>query len=996
MRFASALATILPFVTSAATAQAVTATQPPAATHKVSFARDVLPILSDRCFTCHGPDAAARKADLRLDDKGSVFAMRDGTAVVVAGKPELSELIHRITASDDDVMPPRDSNLQLSDAEIATLRQWVAEGGEWTKHWAFAEPNEVIVPAPRQANLGRNAIDSFVLRKLESAGMPPNTAAAPAQLLRRLSLDLTGLPPTPAQLDAFVNNASDAAYARVVDELLASPHYGERMAWPWLEASRYADTDGFQNDPTRPAWPWRDWLVRSLNDNVPFDQFTVQVLAGDQLPDASQEQRLATGFLRNNAHNGEGGRIAEETRIENTFDRTETVATVWMGMTFECARCHDHKYDPISQDDYYSLFAFFNQTSETGRGRSGGKLQPTMRYVHDQKNRARLQSLAAQIDERNRSQLRADRELDRAQATWETAQRQERTGSKQSLQPATLGPWLKSIRFEPGDGGPNSMFAEPFVSETTNAARTGQDWRPAPELADGKVALFGQGVYTDYFYRAITTDSPRRMRISLGSDDAIKVWCNGKLVLQNDTRRGVKADQERADLPLQTGDNHLLIKIINTGGAGGMYFRRVGETVGDLPFAVAQALLTAAPKRTDAHRQLLQHHYRMQHVDGFAMRDQQLQTLRAEQSELERTALDVSVMDDLPRARRRMTHVLERGDYEQQREEVSASTPSFLPPLNREPASRLDLARWLVSGKHPLTARVAVNRAWQTLFGRGLVATTEDFGRQGDRPSHPELLDWLANRFVTEGWDLKSLHRLIVTSNTYRQSAATNAAAFAKDPNNELLARSARHRLPAWMLRDQALALSGNLAPAIGGQPVRPYQPDGIWAEATFGTIRYQQGNGADLYRRSIYVFWRRIVGPTMLFDTQSRQACVVRRSTTNTPLHALTTLNETGFVEAARGLATRAWHAAKTPENRITWLFRTATSRRPTNREQQLLNSRLQQSIDHFTANPEAANGLLTVGDTTPDGNIPSELLAALQVLASIVLNLDEVLTRP
>ncbi|MFT4515410.1 MAG: hypothetical protein ACI89X_002994 [Planctomycetota bacterium] len=995
MRFACALATTLSFVASVATAQSTATNQPTVTRQKVSFARDVLPILSDRCFTCHGPDAAARKADLRLDNKDSVFATRDGAPVVVAGKPEQSELVHRITASDDDVMPPRDSNLQLSATEIATLRQWITEGATWSKHWAFATPTATPAPTPQQTNWTRNAIDAFVLRKLESVGMPHGVAATPAALLRRVSLDLTGLPPTETQLDAFVNDPSDAAYQRIVDELLASPHYGERMAWPWLEASRYADTDGFQNDPTRTAWPWRDWLVRSLNDNLPFDQFTVEVLAGDQLPSATPEQKLATGFLRNNAHNGEGGRIAEETRIENIFDRTETVGTVWMGMTFECARCHDHKYDPIAQSDYYSLFAFFNQTSETGNGRSGGKLAPTMRYVHDQQERARQESLASQIEELDRTQRSPDRELDREQARWETTQ-QQLAKSTPSLEPATLGPWLRSIRFQPGEGGPNAMFAEPFVSETSIDSRQGPDWRPAPELVDGKVTLFGQGVYTDYFHRTITTDSPRRMRISLGSDDAIKVWCNGKLVLANDTRRGVQADQERAELTLHKGANQLLIKIINTGGAGGIYFRRVGETVGDLPFEVAQALFVDAATRTNAHRHLLQHHYRMQHVEGFVTRDQQLQTLRTRQSKGEGTALDVSVMDDLPRAKRRATHVLERGDYEQQREEVSASTPSFLPPLNREPATRLDLARWLVSGKHPLTARVAVNRAWQTLFGRGLVATSEDFGRQGDRPTHPELLDWLANRFVTEGWDLKSLHRLIVTSNTYRQSAATTSAAFAKDPNNELLARSARLRLPAWMLRDQALALSGRLVPTIGGEPVRPYQPAGIWAEATFGTIRYQQGSGSELYRRSLYVFWRRIVGPTMLFDTQARLACVVKRSITNTPLHALTTLNETGFVEAARGLATRAWHAAKTPNERITWLFRAATARRPTKDELQLLSSRLQQSVAHFTSNQAAATSLLAVGATLPDANISSEQLAALTVLASLVCNLDEVITRP
>ena len=989
MRSGCAIATTLLLATPTVTAQIGTATP------KVSFARDVLPILSDRCFTCHGPDAAARKADLRLDDKDSVFGHRDGSPIIVPGKPEQSELIHRITASGDDVMPPPESNLQLTAAEIATLRQWVEEGADWKKHWAFVSPSTTTIPEVEQTSWARNAIDAFVLKKLESTDMHPGAAAAPEALLRRVSLDLTGLPPTPSQLDAFLSDPSPAAYDRIVDKLLASPHYGERMAWPWLEASRYADTDGFQNDPTRTAWPWRDWLVRSLNDNLPFDQFTLQVLAGDQLPNATSQQRLATGLLRNNTHNGEGGRIAEETRIENIFDRTETVGTVWMGMTFECARCHDHKYDPISQADYYSLFAFFNQTSESGSGRSGGKLPPTMRYVHDKQDRVRLKALAAQIDEHEQTQRRADGEADRAQAQWETAHQQRLTQLMQSLQPATLGPWWQSIRFEPGKDGPNSMFGEAFTAESTAKFRTGPTWRLAPEIIDGKVMAFPQGIYTDYFYRTITTDSPRRMRISLGSDDAIKVWCNGNLVLQNNVRRGAKPDQERAELQLQEGSNDLLIKVINTGGAGGMYFRPIGETVGNLPFEVTQALISKSHKRTDAQKISLQHYYRSQHVDGFAARAQLLQTLRDEQVSLERTALDVSVMDDLPRARQRTTHVLERGDYQQPQDEVDASTPSFLPPLTQTPATRLDLARWLISEEHPLTARVAVNRAWQTLLGRGLVATAEDFGRQGDRPSHPELLDWLANHFVNDGWDLKSLHRLIVTSSTYRQSAATSAAAFATDPDNRLLARSARPRLPAWMLRDQALALSGRLAPTIGGMPVRPYQPDGIWAEATFGTIRYRQDSGEALYRRSIYVFWRRIVGPTMLFDTQSRHACVVKRSITNTPLHALTTLNETGFVEAARGLATRAWRAAQTPTDRITWLFRTATARQPTDKELQVLESRLQQCIDHFTSDLEAANKFLAVGDTKPDAAMQPQQLAALTVLASIVLNLDEVLTR-
>tara|TARA_R110002096_G_scaffold5514_2_gene25794 strand:- start:2550 stop:5501 length:2952 start_codon:yes stop_codon:yes gene_type:complete len=983
MRFAAALATTLTLIATVATAQ------------QEGFPGDVLQILSDRCFTCHGPDAEARKADLRLDDKASAFALRDGVAAIVAGDPAQSELIRRITATDDDVMPPRDSNLHLSPAEIAALRHWIAEGAEWPVHWAFAAPPTIATP-PKLDGL-RNAIDAFVRRKLALQGIPPAEPATPAALLRRVSLDLTGLPPTPEQLDAFVRDPSHDAYARIVDELLASPHYGERMAWPWLEASRYADTDGFQNDPTRTSWPWRDWLVQALNDNLPFDQFTTQVLAGDLLPNATPEQRLASGFLRNNAHNGEGGRIAEETRIENGFDRTETVSTVWMGLTFECARCHDHKYDPISQRDYYSLFAFFNQTSETGRGRSGGKLPPTMQFLGDRTQRARLLALDAQLQERILELRAADPELDRGQVAWETQTAATLSAETEALQPSQLGPWLRSKQFAPGPQGKDAMFGHAFGPESQATIRAGDDWQSAPELVDGKAHAFPNGEYTLYFHRSIDAKTARRMHASFGSDDAIKVWCNGELLLQNNARRGVAADQERVVLPLRPGRNELLVKIVNTGGLGGFYFRRVDETVFDLAGEIVRALLADRAKRSTAQQLALQRHYRLLHVEGYAERVQQLQTLQAEQQQLRNSGLDVSVMDELPPSKRRKTHVLERGDYQQRREEVTAGTPSFLPPLPTVSArNRLSLAQWLVSGKNPLTARVAVNRAWLTLFGRGLVATPEDFGRQGDRPSHPELLDWLANDFVASGWDVKALHRRIVTSQTYRQSAAATTAAFARDPNNTLLARSARHRLPAWMLRDQALALSGRLVARVGGQPVRPYQPDGVWAEATFDFIRYQQGKGDDLYRRSLYVFWRRIVGPTAFFDTQARQACVVRRSITNTPLHALTTLNETGFVESARGLATRAWHAGENPAARINWLFRAATARRPTPSERQLLLARLQDSLEHFARIPGATAQLLAVGEAPVDKTIAGESLAALTVIASIVLNLDEVLTKP
>lgn len=988
MRFVVLLATILSLLAGSTSAQ------------KVSFTRDVLPILSDRCFQCHGPDSQARKANLRLDDKSSIFAQRENGAVVVPGAPDDSILVHRITATNDTVMPPHGSNLRLSANEKATLRRWITEGAEWTPHWAFTSPRPPTAKPKDEhptASWTHSSIDAYVLAKLETASRLQNKAASASALLRRVCLDLTGLPPTPAQLDAFVADPTDAAYERIVDQLLASDHYGERMAWPWLQASRYADTDGYQADPTRIAWPWRDWLVRSLNANLPFDQFTLETLAGDLLPNATQDQRLASGFLRNNAHNGEGGRISEETRIENCFDRTETMATVWMGMTFECARCHDHKYDPITQRDYYRLFAFFNQTSETGGGRSGGNLPPTMRYVRDVAKRTRLVAVETEIAKLDGQLRQANESLDQEQAVWEAETSSKVSAAHQAMKPSQLGVWLRSPNISPSKDSTNSMFAEVFEPEAQVTFSAINGWKHDADLIDGKAHVFEQGQYTTYFHRTIEAVTARNMLISLGSDDALKVWCNRELILQNDTRRGVQANQDLAEAKLHAGSNDLLIKVVNYGGAGGFYFRRVEESVADLPSYVASSLLTPAEKRSDIQRDSLQRHFRSQQVAGYIDQVRQRKELRNERAKLLADGLDVSVMDQLPRSRRRNTFVLERGNYERPQVLVKANTPSFLPPLPTDVApDRLALAHWLISSDHPLTARVAVNRAWQTFFGRGLVATTEDFGRQGDRPSHPELLDWLAADFVKNGWDVKRLHRMIVHSRTYRQSSAATPTAFATDPHNELLGRSSRNRLPSWMLRDQALALSGRMTTRIGGKPVNPYQPKDIWAEATFGTIRYQQSQGADLYRRSIYVFWRRIVGPTMFFDTQARQACVVKPSITNTPLHALTTMNETGFIESARGLANRAWHAEGSPASRLDWIFRTATARFPTPAERRILATRMKDTNAYFTNNPGAAKLLVTVGDALPDATIPTAQLAALTVLSSIVLNLDEVLTRP
>lgn len=709
------------------------------------FSRDVLPILSDRCFHCHGPDEKDREADLRLDLRESAMEDRGGYAAVVPGNLKNSELIKRITTTDPDLqMPPASSRRKkLSPSEVETLRRWVAQGAKWGKHWSFEKPIRPAVPTGEP-----HPIDAFIRRRLKEAGIAPAGDASKTTLIRRVTLDLTGLPPTTQEVEAFLADKSPKAYEKLVDRLLASPHYGERMAWPWLDAARYADSGGYQGDPERTMWPWRDWVVQALNDNMPFDRFTIEQLAGDLLPKPTPQQRLATGFNRNHMHNSEGGRIAEETRVENVFDRVEATGTVWLGLTFQCARCHDHKFDPLSNKDYFAFFDFFNQTSEAGRTDRSVAVPPHMEY-------------------------------------------------------------------------------------------------PTPKA--GKIK--------------------------------------------------------------------------------------------------------------------------------------------------------VMVMDTL--AKPRNTFILVKGIYNNVTEKkVLADVPGMLPPLSKEKEgqrhNRLELARWIVSQENPLTARVTVNRYWQLFFRRGIVPTPSDFGRQGAQPSHPDLLDWLAVEFMESGWDVKHLHRLIVTSKTYRQSARVTPESLKADSENVLLSHAPRFRMPSWMLRDQALAVSGLLNPEIGGPPVKPYQPAGIWAEATFGKKKYQPDKGSKLYRRSIYTFWRRIVGPTMFFDSAKRQTCEVKPNLTNTPLHALTTFNDVTYVEAARVLAQRIIKGQKSKTDRLNSAFQILTARKPDNAESSILEKRLTAYIEAFKKTPQDAEELLAVGEAPRDKTLDPAEHAAYTTLINTLMNLDEVLVKP
>jgi hypothetical protein len=745
---------------------------------RVSFRRDILPILSEHCFACHGPDRKNPKSELRLDTREGALA------AIVPGRPDQSEVLRRITTSDaGDRMPPRKTGKKLDAAQVALLRRWIQEGAAWEAPWALTRPARSPLPEVRNAGWVRTPVDRFILARLEKEGLRPAPEADRAVLLRRVSLDLTGLPPSIEDVDAFLSDGARDAYERVVDRLLASPRYGERMALEWLDAARYADTHGLHVDSHRDMWPWREQLIRSFNANQPFDQFTVEQLAGDLLPNATTEQKVASGFNRNHMISYQNSSIPEKVRTAYVVDRVNTTGTVWLGLTLACAQCHDHKFDPIPQVDYYRLFAFFNTIAE------------------------------------------------------------------------------KPLDGEKGNATP-LVFLDPE--------------------GDAKLA-----------------DLSRRLA-------------------------GNKDEQQKKSLQQQE-----------------------------------KAFLAKTP--------------------------------------------NAMVMQEMAKAR--PTFVLDRGEYDQPREKVEPGTPGCLPPMAPGlPRNRLGLAKWLVDPAHPLTARVQVNRLWQMLFGRGIVETSEDFGAQGDGPSHPELLDTLAVEFIESGWDVKAMLRRLVTSAVYRQSSAVAPAVLARDPRNRLLARGPRFRLPAEMIRDGALAAAGLLRERIGGPSVFPYQPAGVWEAVASGRPKeytaqvYRQDHGDNLYRRSLYTFWKRLAPPPALaaFDAPSREACVVRRQRTNTPLQALAALNDPGMIEAARGLATRTLKEAETAEDeRIAWAFRAVLARRPAAAEVAILAGLLREQRRHFAGDLRAATSLLEVGETPRDARLDVLELAAWTMVSAAILNLDETLTK-
>jgi hypothetical protein len=1003
-----------------------------AAGQEVDFDRDVRPILSNTCYTCHGPDSNKRQADLRFDVEASVFADRDGSPTLVKGKPADSELIKRILTDDEDlVMPPPDQKQQLSAKDKETLTKWVAQGAKWQGHWAFETIVRPARPSTKDKAWPRNGIDWFVLKRQEELGMSPSESAEKHTRLRRVSLDLTGLPPTIGELEAFLKDTSPKAYEKAVDRLLASPRYGEHFALTWLNAARYADTNGYQQDRTRTMWPWRDWVIKSLNDNMPFDQFTVEQIAGDRLDNPTLPQLVATGFHRNHMLNGEGGRIAEESRVEYVVNRVETTGAVWLGLTLGCGRCHDHKYDPISQREFYNLYAYFNSIDERGNVDAGGNANPVMTVptAAQTKRKAELNSSIVSL-QKEHSTLAA-----KHQAAWEKKLLAEIDSGKQQEYWVTLKPGdLKSEQGQTltveADGvtilatGKNPKNDNLYVTLATDAKQITAlrlEAVPYEKFTNGGFARSDSGnfVLTEFQASAKSAgqqeSSPAKFKSAKASFEQ-GAWPvvnafdgnsnTGWAVYNPPNMRIPRQAMFVFDKPIAGGTGtelKLELRHDSPHKFHNLSHFRVAITTqpqpklegqSGLPDALIAALKVEAGQRNAAQKKVVGDEFRRRSPEVRSVQ-QRIDTARNEISGIDKSMVKTMIMRD--RAQPRETFVLNRGTWDQpdKNQPCSPDTPDCLPPLPKvAPPNRLALARWIVARENPLTARVIVNRYWQHFFGQGLVTTPEDFGSQGERPSHPQLLDWLAAEFQSD-WNVKKLLKMIVMSATYQQSSKVEQALYDSDRANRWLARAPRLRLTSHAIRNQALLFGGLLVEKIGGPPVKPYQPAGVWLDNSLGKIKYQRDSGENLYRRSLYTFWRRATPPTMLFDVASRQQCKVRPSRTNTPLHALVMFNETGYVESARNFAQRVVSAVKEPTARLNLAFRTATCRQPTADETATMLKVMKDVQAKFKMDAEKTKAYLTTGESKADDNLDPLELATYSAMCHILLNLDETITR-
>ncbi len=1052
---------------------------------KIDFNFHIKPILSDRCFACHGPDEKARKANLRLDIETEAFAALDSLGAhfaIVRGDVDQSELINRIYSEDiDEIMPPPESKLSLTEREKEMLKKWIEQGAEWKEHWAFIPPSKPEIPAVKRKSWPQNAIDHFTLAKMEEAGMSPNPEASKEKLIRRLSFDLIGLAPTLEEIDAYLADEDPSAYEKLVDRLLASPRYGERMAMEWLDLARYADSHGYQDDLERSMWPWRDWVIEAFNKNMPYDRFVSWQLAGDLMPDASYEQKLATGFNRNHKITQEVGVVDEEYRVTYVLDRVNTFSTAFLGLTVECAQCHDHKYDPISQKEYYSLFSFFNQVPEKGRVDYGVEVAPPSIPLPEEKAKNIRGYLLG---------------LYNSQKEQQEAYIQEKWGEKEETENLAVQVSSLSIPFSqnlkawyPLDYSEDNRLLE--VSAGLHGENL-NDLIPVPGQFSGGVECMGtnygrlnagadldlnkgfsfsfwiksldggirgavlaalskkvnkKGIHIPNMLLEVTNDKTwhfyvqnHRNKTSLnirskhtlpenewihvvasydGSKkvEGLRLYMNGKRLEepfeQEDDLRGsiqstgamyLASKNPWLDQQNKKKDQRAYFSGAAKGLQAGqldelMVFDRAlsEEEVADLyEFDPIEQLIeknSLTPE--DRKRLFFQELFRKD--ETFKTLSKRLREFKIRKIRMRDIVLKPTmVMQD--REEYRPTYVLDRGQYDAPTVEVHAATPQAVMPFDTTFGSnRFGLSRWLFSSGHPLTARVAVNRYWQLIMGKGIVATPGDFGSQGSLPTHPALLDWLALSFEESHWDLKRLIKQIVMSATYRQSVAHRPEHTELDPENTFLSRGPHMRLPAEMVRDHALALSGLLGNRLGGPSVKPYQPAGLWLEIASGNQslrKYIQDHDEDLYRRSLYSFWKRSLPPPSMtvFDAPMREQCRIERRSTHTPMQALVLLNDPQFVEASRLIATRmVLDGGNSPREKIEWAFRLATSRKPHSKELRVLEKLFNTERLGFENDEASVKQLLSIGEFPVNPQVEPIDLAAYTVVANAILNLTE-----
>jgi len=1027
---------------------------------EVDFNRDVRPILSENCFTCHGPDKDKRKSALRLDTKEGAYGTgKSGATAIVPGDLAKSELIKRISTKDEDeIMPPPGEHKKLSVEQLSILTRWIAKGAPYDKHWAFKPVQTPALPAVKNAAWPKNEIDRFILARLEKAGIKPSLEEDKVRLMRRVTLDLTGLPPSIADVDAFVNDAAPDAYSKLVDRLLASPHFGERMAVPWLDLARYADTAGYHNDSLRDMWLWRDWVVKSFNQNKPFSDFTIEQIAGDMMPGSTVDQKIATGFHRNVMTSDEGGIIPDEYLNLYVVDRVNTTGITWMGMTIGCSQCHDHKYDPTSQKEYYQMYSFFHNVPESGIDGVRDRNPKPFMFVPSPEQQAKLDQLAKDVKEAEAKVAELNKGFDPAFKTW-LAEEPKKPAPTDKIQAGLVGHFSFDSVSEGVDhdgkpieakltGDSAKIFPEGriggalsfdtkahfnvgnvFAFEKDKSFSAGA-WVKLKNSGTGH--LFGKLEKEPRFrgWRIEMTD--RRVNVQIisswdkdalevrskdqiaqdkwqhivmtydGSSKAegIKIFINGKPVAVDIKKKTLKETIVSADAPFSIGgpqNGNLEASVDDLR----IYDRALAAADTDMLVVLGARALLDIPdeKRTPAQKEDLKTAFRNSVYTALGEAEKRVADLKKERSDYERTVPNTMVMEEMPKPRETMIRI--RGAYDKKGDKVDPGVPAFLAPLaapvNGKTHTRLDFAKWLVSPEQTLTHRVTINRFWAALFGTGLVKTVNDFGMQGEWPSHPELLDWLAADFMRD-WNIKRAIKQIVTSATYRQSSRVTKELLEKDSENRLLARGPRSRLDAEFIRDNALSIAGLLNLEMGGKGVMPAQPPGIWEVNDMANGAYKKTTGIAQYRRGLYIYWRRSTPyPSFLtFDMPQREFCAAVRARTSTPLQSLVLMNDPVYVEAARAFAQRTLkEGGADSASRLAFMWRAAMSRQPAKDELSVLEKTLAQQLENYKKDKKAAESLTKIGDLANPAGIDISELAAWTAVANVILNLNETISK-